>query len=608
MLKLIYTIALFLIFTNLSWTQNITEVILNFTDMDGNMISATAVENAGDFQVNQTIELMESTEYTLQVTLKDGDTDITNQVNDNGNNYKMFYQDSLNVFVGGINYQDMDNNELPIGLLIFWTTNCVDEGSFEGPFRTVLEDLTGVKTENSMLGDGTPIFDITWTIVLQDDPEAPPCENEEEIIDKVTLTFTPTAGGDAIEVIASDPDGPGPQDLIVEDITLMESTDYELSIKLENTIEGEDITEEIMEEDQDHLFLFAFAEDLFEDPDGDGNIDNRADPVNYNDMDENQLPVGLSTNWTTACTAEGSVMDMFRVVLKHQPGIKSESSGFEDGGTDLDITWNVTILDDPNAPACENEEEIIDQITLTFTPTAGGDAIEAIASDPDGPGPQDLVVEDIILIENSEYELSIKIENTIEGEDITEEIREEDQDHQFYFAWTENIFSDPKGDGNIDNSADPVNYNDPDENGFPVGLSTNWTTTSSMDNGTFRLVLKHQPGIKSATSTVDDGGTDIDITWNIKSIMTSLDNLSHNEKLVIAPNPVLNELRLLTEGINLYSANIEVYNSMGVMVKRLNQYSGVSGYVLQINDLAPGQYYLSITGDLWYATRKFVKL
>ena len=134
-----------------------------------------------------------------------------------------------------------------------------------------------------------------------DDVDAPDCENEEEVIDRVTLTFTPTAGGDPVVAVASDPDGPGPLDLTVGDVALMESTEYQLSITLENTIEGENITEEIAEEDEDHLFLFSFGEELFESPDGDGNIDNRADAVNYNDQDSNGLPVGLSTNWTTAC-------------------------------------------------------------------------------------------------------------------------------------------------------------------------------------------------------------------------------------------------------------------------------------------------------------------
>ena len=130
----------------------------------------------------------------------------------------------------------------------------------------------------------------------------------------------------------------------------MESTEYELSITLENTIEGEDITEEIREEDEDHIFLFGFGEELFESPDGDGNADNRVDPINYNDQDENGLPVGLSTNWTTSCTAEGNISDAFRVVLKHQPGEKTATSGIDVGGTDVDITWNVTVIDDTAAP------------------------------------------------------------------------------------------------------------------------------------------------------------------------------------------------------------------------------------------------------------------
>ena len=97
--------------------------------------------------------------------------------------------------------------------------------------------------------------------------------------------------------------------------------------------------------------------------------------------------MGLSTNWTTSCTAEGNISDAFRVVLKHQPGEKTATSGIDVGGTDIDITWNVTVIDDTAAPECENEEEVIDRVTLTFTPTAGGDPVVAIASDPDGPGP-----------------------------------------------------------------------------------------------------------------------------------------------------------------------------------------------------------------------------
>jgi len=171
---------------------------------------------------------------------------------------------------------------------------------------------------------------------------------------------------------------------------------------------------------------------------------------------------------------------------------------------------------DDDAPAEENEEEVIDLVTLTFTPQGGGTAITATATDPDGEGAADFETTDIELEVNTTYELAITIENTEEDEDITEEIEEEDDEHMFFFSFTTDIFSDPSGNGNVDNRADDVNYNDEDANGNPVGLSTNWTTGDvASSGGSFRVILKHQPDIKSATSSSSDGESDIDITWAI---------------------------------------------------------------------------------------------
>ena len=89
----------------------------------------------------------------------------------------------------------------------------------------------------------------------------------------------------------------------------------------------------------------------------------------------------------------------------------------------------------------------------------------------------------------------------------------------FFFSFTTDIFSSPSGDGNVGagNRNDPINYNDEDSDaqdgtGNPVGLSTTWTTGSAA-SGTFGVVLKHQPGLKSETSDSTVGGTDIDIEF-----------------------------------------------------------------------------------------------
>lgn len=160
-------------------------------------------------------------------------------------------------------------------------------------------------------------------------------------------------------------------------------------------------------------------------------------------------------------------------------------------------------------PPAENEEEVITTVTLTFTPDGGGTPVAFSYHDPEGP--EDATADTIRLSANTTYQMNIKIlnETVTPAEDITEEIREEQEAHLFLFGWTGNIFSNP-ANGNIMDNRDDVNYNDEDENGLPVGLSTTWTTAAEATTGSFRVVLKHQPDSKSATSGIDDGISDID--------------------------------------------------------------------------------------------------
>jgi len=186
------------------------------------------------------------------------------------------------------------------------------------------------------------------------------------------------------------------------------------------------------------------------------------------------------------------------------------------------MTFTACDDDDDNVdpPEEENEEEIITDVVLTFTPEGGGQSRTAAAEDPDGEGPMSLeIVSDIELEANTTYTLTMELENAIEMESITEEIEEEDEEHMFFFGWSGNVFSDPAGDGNIDDRDDAVNYNDSDDNGLPLGLNTTWTTGSA-GNGAFQVVLKHQPPVndqpvKTATSTADDGESDIDLSWDV---------------------------------------------------------------------------------------------
>jgi hypothetical protein len=101
----------------------------------------------------------------------------------------------------------------------------------------------------------------------------------------------------------------------------------------------EDISEEVEEEDDEHQFYFFVTGGVFTE-------DGSSIPGTvYQDQDDNGLPVGLETNWTTGNTGSGT----FRVVLKHQPDEKSNASatnrttGVGTGDTDFDFTFNVSV-------------------------------------------------------------------------------------------------------------------------------------------------------------------------------------------------------------------------------------------------------------------------
>ena len=142
------------------------------------------------------------------------------------------------------------------------------------------------------------------------------------------------------------------------------------------------------------------------------------------------------------------------------------------------------------------------------------------AEDPDGEGVQDIQTDGPITLDHDKsYTLSLSLVNGLAQPsdpeyDITEEVSEESDEHLFFFSWTNNVFADPAGNGNVDNRTDPLNYEDVDANGLPLGLETSWTTGSA-SSGNFRLMLKHQPDLKSATSDASTGDTDFDLTFDV---------------------------------------------------------------------------------------------
>ncbi|MEM9985271.1 MAG: GTP cyclohydrolase [Bacteroidota bacterium] len=175
---------------------------------------------------------------------------------------------------------------------------------------------------------------------------------------------------------------------------------------------------------------------------------------------------------------------------------------------------------DTEEPDIVNVPETITDVKLLFTNDSdASDVVEARAEDPDGDGVEELqILDEIVLGVDKTYTLTYEILNDLASppEDIGAEILEEDNEHQVFFSFTEGAFADPTGNGNIDNAADPINYNDSDENNRPVGLSTTWTTGSSEVTGTFTAKLQHQPDQKTDNSTATTGDTDFDLQFVLK--------------------------------------------------------------------------------------------
>ena len=175
-------------------------------------------------------------------------------------------------------------------------------------------------------------------------------------------------------------------------------------------------------------------------------------------------------------------------------------------------------------PTPENIPELITKVILKFSPIGGGPSITVTATDPDGGGVQDIEVDGAINLErDSQYAMSLELINELylPGDpeyNITEAVQQEGEEHQFFFSFEEGIFLSPTGTGNIKESSSSqtgsINYLDEDASGLPIGIHTSWTTLNVVASfKTFRVVLKHQPEIKSSMSTSLDGESDLDISF-----------------------------------------------------------------------------------------------
>ncbi len=152
-----------------------------------------------------------------------------------------------------------------------------------------------------------------------------------------------------------------------------------------------------------------------------------------------------------------------------------------------------------------NDEEVITSMTVSLI-AANGSSVTMQTLDADGEGPLPAVVETIgDFAPNTTYTGSIVLLNTLESpaEVISEEVEEEDDEHQFFFQHGNDI---------------ETAYLDFDGNGNPLGLSFSLTTNAA-GTGTITVTLRHEPNKEAAGVSDGDianagGATDIETTFN----------------------------------------------------------------------------------------------
>ena len=158
-----------------------------------------------------------------------------------------------------------------------------------------------------------------------------------------------------------------------------------------------------------------------------------------------------------------------------------------------------------DAPPPVNEEEVITTMTITLTPQGGGTAIilESRDLDGDGPNPPEVTVSGNLMAGTS-YSGVIVLLNETEtpAENITEEVEEEAEEHQFFFTVG----------GTLSASTSYSNF---DGNGDPLGTEF-ILQAGDASVGTFGVTLRHDLKKPNDGTLADAGGeTDIAQTFDL---------------------------------------------------------------------------------------------
>ncbi|WP_029209417.1 hypothetical protein [Aquimarina agarilytica] len=165
---------------------------------------------------------------------------------------------------------------------------------------------------------------------VKPDPVVP---NQEEVITNINFTLTPTTGTPVV-LKFEDLDGDGGNAPTITGGTLKANTTYTGVLELLNNQNGksENVTEEIIEEDEDHQLFYASSI--------------KGVTIAYTDKDADNNPLGITTTVTTGDAGMGNI----NLKLRHQPnksaeGVKEGKIGNAGGVTEADVTFDINVVE-----------------------------------------------------------------------------------------------------------------------------------------------------------------------------------------------------------------------------------------------------------------------
>jgi hypothetical protein len=172
------------------------------------------------------------------------------------------------------------------------------------------------------------------------------------------------------------------------------------------------------------------------------------------------------------------------------------------------FAFNSCSKDDNVQPV--NEEEVITTVTLTLTPEVGGTPVILTSRDLDGDGPNAPVITstgNFTVSTTYNGVVSLLNELTTPVDNISVEVEEEGDEHQFFFSTSGSL-------------SGTFAYADQDINGDSIGLSFKFTPSANAQSGNLTVILKHEPnktaeGVAAGNIANAGGETDLQVSFPV---------------------------------------------------------------------------------------------